>query len=204
MNKKFLLIICCGLLHFSQSAFAAQTTSQFFIVGCPETNSVATNGGNIAATINTDTGALSTSLNPGFTITTNNRGEKELTLSAKANTSTTTQNAIFNIGSARYIILTNNTVLPPIASLTDIKTGSPTAANNSNAIAYAINDPTNIPGQLSVAYNSGNKNWDLEVTHRGSTSTSVTIPSGTPLSGTYSSDDEAGSYKATITLSFNP
>ncbi len=202
MKKLFLGIIFFGILIFSQSAFAARTDSQYFVAGCPESKSVVTNGGNISATINVDTGALSTSFTPAFTMTTNSRNNQYLTISASANTNTTAQNAVFNIGATRYIILTNNTVLPAIASLTNIKTGSPTAINNPNAIAYGINDPATATG-LTVAYNSTNKNWDLTLARRGSTNTSITVPANTPLTNTYSADDEEGSYRATVTLSFN-
>lgn len=191
-------------LIFPASAYAERTPSYYFTATCPKTKSIVTNGGNINTTINIDTGVLSTNLNPGFLITTNSRDEEDLTLSATSQNLGGTANAIFNIGASRYIILTNSTQLPPASAITDIKTGTPTAANNPNAIAYTINDPATTAGQLSATYSNTNKNWRMVLTHRGNTTTSITIPAATnPLTNTFSGDDEAGSYQATITLSFN-
>ncbi len=203
MNKKLIVMIVCALLSCYQGVYAAQTATYYFSTTCPQTNSVTTNGGNTSATINVDTGALSAAFTPAFMITTNSKNSQSLTLSAKANTQGGLQNSVFNISSTNYIILTNSTTLPPISSLTDIKSGTPTAANNPNAIAYQINNPAATAGKLSVTYNSTNKNWDLTLTNRGQTPTSVTVPVNTPLNGTFSTDDETGSYQAIITLSFN-
>lgn len=202
MKKNIIFIAFLGILIFSPTVHAAQTTPQYFTATAPETKSVATNGGNTAATINIDTGVLSTAFTPGFSMTTNSRCPDQLTLFATTTTQSGSQNAIFNIGLLKYIILTNSTTPPPLSSLTDIKSGSATAVNNPNAIAYPINNPVPTSGQLTVAYNSTNKNWDLVLTHRGTTLTSITVPAGPPLSNTYSADDEAGSYQAIVTLSF--
>lgn len=203
MKKNIIFTTILGLLILSPSVFAAQTPSYYFTATCPKTKSVETNGGNITSNIDCDTGALSASFNPAFLIKTNSDDTEQLTLSATSSTQSGSVNSIFNIGTTRYIILTNNTILPPTSAITDIKSGSPTPVNNPNAIAYQINDPATTPGQLSASYSNTNKNWQLSLTHRGQTPTSITIPAGTPLANTYSFDDEAGSYQATITLSFN-
>lgn len=201
--KKILLLLLIYLIIPSY-ILAQQTDSQYFTATAPITKSVVANGGNITATMNVDTGALSTAFAPAFTITTNSRNTQYLTLSATANIAGGNTNAIFNISTTKYIILTNDTHLPQSGAITDIKSGSPTAASNPNAVAYVINDPAAISGKLSVIYNTTNKNWDLVLTNKGQTPTSITIPANTPLNQTYSIDDESGSYKATITLSFNP
>jgi hypothetical protein len=201
--KKFnLLIALIFALNYSSFVLAAQTDSQYFTAPLALTQNVTTNGGNITATINVSTGALSSSFTPGFTMNTNGGAAQSLTMTATANSQGGSQNAIFNISTTKYIILSNSTVSPPVSSFTDIKSGSPTAANNPNAIAYVINDPATVPARLTVSYNILGKYWDLVLTHNGNTNTSITVPANTPLANTYSFDDEPGNYQATITLSF--
>lgn len=201
--KRLLVKIFIVYLLYVNSAFAAQTPSEYFVgtLGVQKTVTVDSSG-TTTATIQPSTGALNSFLKPSFIITTNSSNTQNLTFSASANTSTTTQNAIFNISTNKYIILTNSNSLPPVSSLTDIKTGTPTGASNPNAIAYSINDPAVVTG-LTVTYNATNKNWDLSLTKKSQTPTSVTIPAASPLSGTFSGADLIGDYQATITLTFN-
>lgn len=185
------------------SAFAASTPSDYFIGTLGTQKDVTVNpSGVTTSTITPATGNLVTVLTPSFYITTNSNASQSLTFSATTNTQTSTENAIFNVSTNKYIILTNSTNLPPLSSITDIKSGSPTPTNNPNAIAYSINDPATATG-LTVNYNSTNKNWDLVLSKKGQTPTSVTIPSGSPLANTYNYTDSAGTYSATIILTFN-
>src|SRR5574344_1496470 len=123
-------------------------------------------------------------------------------MSATAKTSSGNVNAIFNTGTNKYIVLTNNLVIPASTSVSNITGGSPTATSNPNAIAYSVDNPTTYYG-LAVSYNSTNKNWQLTTSTYGYMTTALNIPAQTPLANTFSNDDEAGNYKATITLSFN-
>lgn len=159
-------------------------------------------GGSTSAAINVDTGVLGGSFAPAFRINTNVIDDQSLALTATATTQSGPQNAIFNVSTTKYIILTNTNVLPPVNSLGNIKTGSPTPASNPNAIAYVINDPVAVPGRLIVGYNSIGKYWDMAVSENGNTDTSITVPGGAPFTNTYSFHDEPGNYQATITLSF--
>lgn len=205
MNKKLILTTLLGALLFSPSSFAASTNPQNFRGGLEEINSVAPNGGIIDANIDPTTGALSVSFTPGFRITTNkDGGNKELTQSWRCNTSGASQNAIFNVASVPYVILTNNDALPPVSSVNDIKTGAPTPASNPNAIAYSINDPPNIIGVLQTEFSPTDNDWKLHLSKQGPTDTSQTVPTTIPFANTFSGDDEAGRYQATVTLSINP
>lgn len=157
----------------------------------------------VNSTINTDTGNLNSSFTPSFRMITINPFRRDLTLSVATNTSNSGyQNAVFNVGSTKYVIFTNSDVLPPVSSLTNIKNG--TLNNNPNAIAYIANDPSDDTGNLTINYNSTNKNWDLRIAWLSVGRTTFTIPAGAPLGGSYTSDDETGSYQAIVTLSFNP
>lgn len=202
MKKIKLLIMLILASSFSTCAFGAQTTSQYFTGTLLVNNSVVFTGGSTTAAINVDTGVLNGSFSPSFRLNTNVIDDQSLALTVTANTQSGTQNAIFNVAANKYVILTNSNVLPPVNSLTNIKTGSPTAANNPNAIAYAINDPVAVPGRLIVGYNTIGKYWDMSVSQNGNTDTSITVPGGAPFNNTYSFHDEPGNYQATVTLSF--
>jgi len=203
MKKVFLLIILMSHLTFSTRVLAAQTDSQYFTATCGLFKLVNKHNGTMSAEINPNTGVLNSSLNSSFSIITNSRYEQNLTMSATANTENGTTNAIFNISDAKYIILTNSSKKPSIGTIEDIKNGSSNSANNPNAIAYSITDPTETGEALKVKYNAEYKDWELQLTKRGVTQTSITIPSGNPLENTYSVNDLAGSYQATIMLSFD-
>lgn len=203
MKQFNLLIVLILIFIFSPCVFSAQTNSQYFAAPLAPGDSVSANGGNITATIDISTGALSAAFAPGFTMNTNNSGSSpQLNLTATATSQGGSQNAIFDVSTIRYIILANSTVPPPVSSFTDIKTGSPTAANNPNAIAYTINDPTAVATRSTVSYDSTGKFWVITLLKNGNTNTSITVPASTPFANTYSSDDEPGNYQAIITLSF--
>src|SRR5574344_1312360 len=200
MNKIKIFIIC--FLFIQNCSIAEQTTPYYFVADYPTTNCVSTNGGVISTTINNSTGALANSLTPSFLIGTNSPATQNLTMSATAITTSGNTNAIFNIGTNKYIVLTNNSITPSLTSVTNINRGYPTASSNPNAIAYQVNDPTAFYG-LTQSYNSTNKNWRLTTTQYGYMVTSLTIPATSPLTNTFSvANDEAGNYRATITLSF--
>lgn len=201
MNKFLLKSIIIFSLINPGVVFASQTTSQYFIGTMPECNSVTTNGGNLSATINTTSGELSDALTPGFKMTTNTILPKILTITATVKTTGGNVNSIFNIGVSKYIILGNFSTPPTTLAVNDIRSGSPMALNNANAIAYTINNPEVSPGLIS-AYDYDNDRWNLVLTKKGSTKTSITVPAMAPLSQTFDYNDDAGDYQAVITLSF--
>ena len=204
MNKNIISTTFLAALLLSPSTLAASTNPLLMSGALAETNSVAPNCGVINANINDVTGALSVSFTPGFKITSNAGGGKWLTQSWTCNTSGATQNAIFNNGTNAFVILTNIDALPPVSAITDIKTLAPTAINNPNAIAYLINNPPNQAGVLQATFQSATNNWALQLTKQGVTDTNQTIPATLPYTNTFSGDDEAGRYQATVTLSINP
>lgn len=202
MGFKLIINLMVYLLCVN-SVFAAATPSDYFVGTLGTQKTVTVNPSGItASTITPSTGALVTTLTPSFFMTTNSNSSQSLTFSATTNTQTSTENAIFNVSTNKYIILTNSLHLPPVTSITDIKGGSSNPINNPNAIAYSINDPATATG-LTVNYNTTNKNWDLVLSKKGQTATSVTIQSGSPLTNTYNYTDSAGPYYATIILTFN-
>lgn len=199
-----LLFVGAFALSASQGAHAATTASQTVTGTLDVCKQVITNGGNIASDIECDTGNLNTAFTPGFRLTTNTNSAQNLQLTALCNTTTIAQNAFFGTGvaGATFITLTNNTVLPTVASVTDAKSGAPTPANNPDVIVYGVTPPSNIAGQLVYTWDNPNQRWNAVLTHKGNTDTAVTVPAAAPKANTYSFDDDPGSYQATITLSY--
>lgn len=165
---------------------------------------VVTNGGNINATIDETTGALSAALTPAFKLTTNIGDGVPVKLTAESNTTGGVQNALFGTGAtgSTFIILTNSTVLPSVIAFNDAAAPAPTPAVNANAIAYPVEKPADVPGQLTYVWDAGNIRWNGNLTHTGDTNTLLTIPATTPRASTFSIEDESGSYQSTVTLSF--
>jgi len=203
MNKKIILLsVLLSVLIISPSANAARTPSCNLNGVAEETKCVCVNGGNINSTINCETGALESAFTPGFRITTNSRGDKELAMTIAANTQSGMTNAVFTSGMLHYVVLTNADALPPASSVANIRTGTPTATLNSNAIAYNIIDPPNQIGVLQTEYISSGDFWRLHLSKKGPVDTYITVPAALPFTNTYSGDDEAGRYQAVVTLTF--
>lgn len=206
MKKKILTtLLLAGVITLgsAQMGFAATTATQTLTASLGTMKKVMTNGGTISSSIDTDTGNLVTTFSPGFRIQTNTNSALGLTLTSTC-VGGSTQNAIYDRSGTRYIILANATVPPTDAAIGDCKQATPTAAQNANAISYAVTEPSDIAGQLDYTYNATNANWDVSLTHKGQTDTSLSIPAGAAATNTYSYDDEAGTYTAAVTLSFNP
>lgn len=199
-----LLLASVLAISSAQGAFAATSASQTCTGTLGTMKQVITNGGNIAATIDTDTGALNLAFTPAFRITTNTNSSQNLELTALCNTTTIAQNAFSGDGNpgTTFISLTNNTVLPTVADVVDAQSASPTASLNPDVITYGVTPPSNIAGELVYTWDAVPKHWDAALTHKGNTDTSLTVPAAAPKANTYSFDDDPGSYQATVTLSF--
>lgn|SRR5574344_518422 len=205
MNKKLLTsaLILTGLMTvgLTQQVKAATSASQPVTATLGTTKSVQANGGTITSTINDD-GNLVTALTPTFLIITNTAASQAMTLQATANTTTGNVNAFSGNGTTNYITLTNSTVLPTAAAVTNAQSASPAVTSNANVITYPITNPTNTTSVITYTWNNTNQYWNIALTNKGNLNQTYTIPTGAAKSGTYSGDDETGSYTATITLSF--
>ena len=205
--KKQLLLLAMAMgvliLGISQSSFAADNASQTVTGTLATVKRVQTNGGNITSNIDED-GALLTTFAPGFKIITNIATSQAMTLKATlTDQSGPNVVALYDNAGTRYLILANTAVgeIPPASAIADIKAGSSDPANNANAIAYAVTEPTDIPSVLDYTWNAAGY-WDADLTKRGNTDTALTIPAGAAVANTYSGDDGPGDYEAIITLSF--
>lgn len=198
----FASVLALGTIKEVHAAISAsQTVSGTLAL----VQSVTTNGGTLTSVIDPTTGNLNTTLNPGFTISTNTHASQAMTLKATlTDQSGSGVNALFGNGTIDNIILANTAVgsIPLHTAITDITGGSPTPANNANAIAYQVTTPANIGGQLTYTWNNVGKYWDAALTHSGNTNTAFVIPAGPAVANTYSTDDEVGTYQAIVTLSF--
>lgn len=185
------------------SAWADTSAIQTYAVAVAAVVEVSPAGGNINTTINEDTGALGAAFTPSFQMRSNDSSHKNLTLKVEANTASGLQNAIFNIGSTKYMIMTSSANPPAVSSLTNIKTG-PTQGGNPNAIAYVVNNPSDDTGNITITYQSTYKNWNLYLRTSRNSRTTLRVPASTPMNNTFDYDDESGNYNAIVTLSFNP
>lgn len=206
-NKFLLLLIFCLSISTSKT-FAAQTPVTKLSATNGEIKSITTNGGQLSANIDTQDGKLSNALTPGFLITTNSNTQKSLQLTATCNTQEGAVNAfffpLFSLD-YHYIALTNSNVLPQSHCVDCVKkfNGALTCDNNPNVIAYRMINLKNIPNVMDVYYDNNYNRWDITLLKRGVIPLNLEIPAGeVPLTNTYSTCDEAGSYQATITLSF--
>ena len=204
MKKNVLLstLLITGFVAISsmQGALAATTASQTVTGTLGSAKEVVTNGGNINATIDETTGALSLALAPAFILRTNTSANTPVAMKAESNTTGGLTNAFYTTGA--FIALTNSTVPATLVAVGDALSGAPTPASNANVIVYQINPPAPSAGELSYIWNAGLTRWDGALTHSGNTNTSITIPATTPRANTFSIDDASGSYQSTITLSF--
>ncbi len=202
-NIKLLIFIASLTVTINNLVFAQSTTPQYFQAALSDTYIVEPGPSILNATINASSGVFSNALQPFFNVTSNNESGAYLTQSWSCNTSGGSQNAIFAIGSQPYLILTNNSYPTDVASVNNIKAGS-LPGNNPNAIAYIINAPPNIPGQMDVNFDTTTNTWKLHLLKNTVVQTSQTIPASNPLMNTFSTDDRPGNYQAIVTLSFDP
>ena len=204
-NLKYLFLI---LLTFaSPKAFGLaefQHTIQTIVPSSVDVSSINTSAS--SGTIDPETGNSSAPY-ATFQIQTNGDDNKyNYILTAKVNTSDSAQvNAYSQNGSTAYLLLGNLTNLPTLSAINDIKTNSPTVANNKNVIAYPI---TNTLTNLSSATLTNNAAYGgLCYVIKTGTSQKGTIRQAigaVPMSNTYSAIvDTAGTYQAVLTLTAN-
>jgi len=206
MKKHLLLSAILGgvlALSIAPMANAATTASQTVNATLAALKSIVGKGTGLSGTIDPDTGIV-TALAPSFTMTTNTNSALTLQLSATAPSTTTPQQALTNYAGhlGTYIVLANTTVPAVAAAITDITGGVLTS--NANAIAFPFTPQATVAGQLTLgAWNAGGSYWPYTLTHKGNTDANNAI-AGTALASSYDTNDEPGTYQATITMAFIP
>lgn len=202
MKKKLLALslITASIMGFNSQSYAATSASTTLTGTLSEEQEVSFVGGTTSTSINIETGALSSAFTPSFEIH-SNTSSKNLTLSATTVDASGTINAMYHITTQPYIILSNTATVPTAAAIADIKSGSPTGANNPNAIAYAISSVA-INNSGTATYNNSNENYDV-VAASGITTLTLTT-STSAASQTYTEYvDLVGDYKSIVTLTVN-
>ncbi len=204
-NLKYLYIVL--IILASPKAFGladSQQTIQTVVPAAVDVSSINTSAA--SGTINPETG-VSSAPYATFQIQTNGDDDKyDYILTAKINTSDSGNvNAYSQNGSTAYLLLGNITNLPTVSVINDIKTNSPTLANNKNVIAYPI---TNTLTNLSSATLTNNATYGgLCYVIKTGSNQKGTIKQAigtTPMNNTYSSiTDTAGTYQAVLTLTAN-
>ncbi|OGH95764.1 MAG: hypothetical protein A2104_07850 [Candidatus Melainabacteria bacterium GWF2_32_7] len=205
MKKKILfnLILASLVIGFTASAHAATTANQTITGTLNPFMSVSnTNGTTTAVSINQD-GSLSANLTPGFSFTSNNKNGASATFNVKVNTSDASQvDGISgsNNGTSGKIVLTNAGILPTSNAVKDGLSDTPTAANNPNVIAYQVSfniDNAN-NGKVPAFDQTGSNVTGNVLSKNGSSAVTFNIDKNSVRSNTYSTDDVAGTYQATI------
>lgn len=206
MKKKLIAIAALSavIVGFNvQTSFAATTASQTVTATLPVIKSVTGKNIGLAANIDGDTGALSSTLTPSFTIRTNTTSSQTLYLTALAPYSGGTEQALATSNGLTIALANTDPLnLPTQAAIQNVTGGSPVQANNSNVIGYNFIPQASTTGLALGTWDGTNKRFPYTLTKRGTTSLDNTI-STTAIANTYSTDyDNAGDYKATVTLSF--
>jgi hypothetical protein len=206
MRKKVLLnlILASLVAGFTASTYAATTANQT-ITGTlnPFVSVSNTNGTTTAVSINQD-GSLSANLTPAFSFTSNNKNGASATFNVKVNTSDSNQVdgvAGSNNATSGKIVLTNAGIPPTANAVRDALTDTPTAASNPNVISYQVSfniDNNNNNGKVPAFDQTGNNIVGNVLNKNGSSTVSFNIDKNSVRSNTYSTDDTAGTYQATI------
>jgi hypothetical protein len=204
MKKALLgLSVATLVLGYASTANAETSASQTITGTLNPFVSVSTvEGTTTAVSINND-GTLSTNLTPGFKFTSNNKNGASATFTVKVSSSDGSQfDAIAGTGSSSNgkIILANTSTLPNTAAVRDALNDSPSAANNANVISYNVSfsvDNTN-NGNVPVFDSTGNAVTGNVLVKNGTSQVSMNIDKNSVRNNTYSVDDVAGSYQATI------
>lgn len=205
MKKQLMLsLILGGLVAFSMASVANAATSatQTVNAGLAIKKSVVGKNTGLSGTIDPDLGSV-TAMTPSFIVSTNSGSTLGLHLSATAPyNGATPEQALTSTGT--YIVLANITAGAQAtqAAIQDITGG--TLSSNANAIAFPFTPQATVAGTITLGtWDNTGKFWPYTLTHKGDTDVNNGI-SGTALGGTYTTDDEPGTYQATVTLAFFP
>ena len=142
---------------------------------------------------------ITTPISLSYNVDTNDSGA--ISISATAPTTSGAVNALFGSATnAMKIVFTKSDSTATSAAVTDASSSSPTASSNINAVAFTFTPesptatigtaptPTVDNNALVYSFNAGTYSIPLKV-------------DGSSLTGTYSSDDVGGEYKATLIVS---
>lgn len=204
---KILILITCLLLP--NYCYCATTFQQTITTTIPAAvNITAINTSAAQGTIDAATG-ISSSPAASFRLQTNGTDSNytyvvQSTLLTSGGTSV---NAYAQISSQGYILLGNNSpaLYPTTTAVNNIKSGTPSAANNANVIAYPV---SNTLTNLASATLTNNPTYGglcyIVTTGTSKNGTLVQTVGSSPLANTYSlTNDRAGIYQAVVTFTAN-
>lgn len=203
----FLIFTVFAAAGFSPTAAEAVNLTQTIrSIVSPAVQIAPINPGSTLGSIDPQTGNVS-AISSSFSLKTNGiSGAYDFVLTSLVRTTGGVQvNAYAKNGTNYYIILGNNAsvIYPTAAAVTNIKSGTPVAASNANAIAYQVLSSVtgfdSIQPQNDSAY--GGIYFQVE---KGSAQQGTVVQAlqAAPLVNTYSSsDDRPGTYEAVVTLS---
>lgn len=195
------------LLLFAQNPVFADTMETNSVVVYSSATVTVEESGVHSATIDPDTGALSSSLSLDFAITANSDINNVLVRSVisdadlSQHSAFTTPSVSTSTSQCFCFVFTNDDCKPEVSSINNCKLSSCSASSNPDSIAYQGTITINNSGSISFVPNSGEGYFSCEV-KEGSTNLNLQI-STTPKPGTYdllTALDEPGDYQVTIYL----
>ncbi len=193
MKRKHLLLsaLALSVAVFANSVKAADNANATY-TGTLSTYYEVAKDQDGTATIGVD-GSLSGVTNPQFTVSTNSGSGASGHLTTAQVSSTDT---MANVGGTTYVALTNGT--PAGANISNALAATPAAANNADVIVYEITVTPS--GQSAFAWDGTDSRLEGTVmTAAGSNTVDVAL-SASARGDTFSTNDTAGSYTLTMTL----
>lgn len=205
MRKVALKLILASLAVSVAATANAATSASQTITGTlnPYVSVTNATGTTTAVSINND-GSMTASLNPAFTFASNDKSGASATFNVNVNTSDsggqTAGVSGVNNATSGNIVLGNISNLPTSNGVKDALSSSPTATNNPNVIGYQvafnIDNPSN--GNVPKFDSTGNNVTGNVLTKNTTSTITMNIASNSLRSNTFSTDDTAGTYQATI------
>ena len=142
---------------------------------------------------------ITTPISLSYNVDTNDSGA--ISISAAAPTTTGAVNALFGTdANAMKIVFTKSDNTATSSAVTDASSSSPTASSNVNAVAFTFT-PETPSATIGTAPTPSVDNNALIYSFNAGTYSIPLKVDGSSLTGTYSSDDVGGEYKATLIVS---
>ena len=200
INKKLAgLLIIPAILSTINATYAISSNSSQVLectLGTYLDITALTSGVVTATTITPDNGTLQKALISKFKINLNTDNQK-LYLQAKTKGEQEEVNGLFQQGEQTYVMFANADKAPTTTAITDCKSAAPTAEKNANVIAYPI-VKVDLDNGGKATFDNNKNQYNVEI--KGGTTIATTTTGTTPYSNTYSFQDNAGTYKATMIL----
>ncbi|MDD3012939.1 MAG: hypothetical protein PHC34_04480 [Candidatus Gastranaerophilales bacterium] len=200
--KKIIFSSAMALSFLCLNSAFGETSATQTITATLSSSVTVSNVGNSSISVQIlEGGKLSADLTPSFKFSSNNKNGASATFNVKVNTSDNGQiDAIsgINNSSSGIIVLANTSIKPRSSAVMNALSNNPT--NNPDAISYQISFKIkdNDKGDMPVFNKTGNTACGNILTKTGSNTVTIIVDKNSVRKGSFSSEDESGSYQAII------